>query len=81
MTDQQRERAPGEPRSCLGCRHFVNDPEELEKVFPEILILSSTYGSTRAEAGVCALTETFRDPRFVCESYEPHPRTPPPSLP
>ena len=70
MNDEQGRRSSGKPRSCVGCRHFIDDPEALEKAFPGILILSSTYGSTRAEAGVCTITETFQDPRFVCERYE-----------
>jgi len=57
--------------SCARCRHFHDDPTELENMFPGILILSSTYGSTRGRAGVCSIDETFHDPHRACEDFVP----------
>ncbi len=57
--------------SCAQCRHFCDDPAELEKMFQGILILSSTYGSTRARAGVCAIDQTFHDPEPACDNFAP----------
>ncbi len=57
--------------TCKKCQHFRNDPHELEKMFPNILILSSTYGSTRGPAGVCAIHETFHDPEPACLDFLP----------
>lgn len=56
-------------QTCKGCKHFSDDPHELEKMFPSILILSSTYGSTRARAGICAIDQTFHDPEPACPDF------------
>ena len=55
--------------TCKTCRHFCDDPFELEKLFPSILILSSTYGSTRGPAGICAIDQTFHDPEPACADF------------
>jgi len=55
--------------TCKKCRHFRDDPFELEKMFPSILILSSTYGSTRGSAGVCRIHETFHNPEPACSDF------------
>ncbi len=63
-------------KSCAQCRHFCDDPQELESLFEGILILSSAYGSTRGRAGVCAIHQRFHDPEAACEDFvdrsEPH---------
>ncbi|RLE29536.1 MAG: hypothetical protein DRJ61_14315 [Acidobacteria bacterium] len=58
-----------EVMTCKKCRHFRDDPLELEKMFPSILILSSTYGSTRGNAGVCWIHETFHNPEPACPDF------------
>jgi len=40
-------------------------------MFPGILILSSTYGSTRGRAGVCGIDQTFHDPEPACPEFDP----------
>lgn len=57
------------PETCKTCKHFSDDPHELEKMFRSILILSSTYGSTRARAGICAIDQTFHDPEPACADF------------
>ncbi len=57
--------------TCKKCRHFRDDPHDLEKMFPSILILSSTYGSTRGHAGVCRIHETFHNPEPACPNFLP----------
>lgn len=55
--------------TCSACRHFTNDPAELERVLTGILILSSTYGSTRGSAGICGVTGRFHDPVAACSDF------------
>ncbi len=55
--------------TCGGCRHFVDDPAELERALTGILILSSTYGSTRGRAGICGVTGRFHDPLVACDEF------------
>jgi hypothetical protein len=43
------------PASCGTCRHFENAPQEIERHYPGMTAMSSAYGSTRGEDGICAL--------------------------
>jgi len=52
--------------SCRQCRFFVDDPHQLERAFPGILVLSSMYGSTRGDSGICTLRDTFQGPETDC---------------
>ena len=62
--------APGSRVTCKSCRHFVDDPAELEKAFAGIGALSSAYGSTRGRAGICWMDDTFHDPIPACAEFE-----------
>lgn len=57
--------------SCGDCRLFVDDPHELERAFPGILILSFTYGSARGDSGICSKTEIFCALQPACEAFVP----------
>jgi hypothetical protein len=56
--------------TCRDCRYFVDDPHQLERMFPGILALSSTYGSSRGDSGVCLREEIFLAPEPRCEEFE-----------
>ena len=56
--------------SCGQCRFFVDDPHRLERIFPGILVLSSMYGSSRGDSGICTVRETFQAPESGCEQFE-----------
>lgn len=60
------------PITCSSCQFFVDDPHALEKAFPGILILSSTYGSTRGDSGICEVRDTFQRPLPACEQFLSH---------
>jgi len=62
-----------ESRTCAECRYFQDDPAALERSFPGILVLSSSYGSTRGRAGICAVRNTFQDPEVACREFELRP--------
>jgi hypothetical protein len=62
------------PPDCKNCQLFVNDPDELERAFPGLTILSSASGSTRGQAGICLARHTFQDPEPACPEF--HPRRP-----
>ncbi len=55
---------------CSQCRHFSNSPAEIEEAFPGLNILSSAYGSVRADAGICSLHDLFLTPRHQCADFE-----------
>ena len=60
----------GATAACGGCRHFMDDPADLEKVFVGIGALSSAWGSTRGRAGICAKDDSFHDPIPACSEFE-----------
>jgi hypothetical protein len=59
--------------SCTSCRHFIDDPEVLEDELKGLTILSSAYGSTRANAGICRVLNRFLEPVSAseCDDFEP----------
>lgn len=61
--------------TCSHCVHFEDDPEHLEHLWEGINIVSSTYGTTRGNSGICAVKETFHYPRPAewCEDFELRP--------
>ncbi|MGD8441480.1 MAG: hypothetical protein PVG53_13190 [Holophagae bacterium] len=48
--------------SCRDCIHFEDDPAEIERRLPGIVILGSAWGSTRGDAGLCGALDRFHDP-------------------
>jgi hypothetical protein len=59
--------------NCNQCRHFINNPEILEEELKGLTILSSAYGSTRANAGICQKLSLFLEPVMAteCGQFEP----------
>jgi hypothetical protein len=56
---------------CAACRFFTGAPAALERAIPGVNILSSTYGSVRADTGLCQRHVSFttaRDP--ACPQFE-----------
>jgi hypothetical protein len=66
-------RARSEPVNCWSCLHFVDDPRQLERALPGLTILSSAWGSTRGNAGLCARYGTWQDPVTGCEQFAARP--------
>ena len=55
--------------SCGGCRHFVVTAEEFEREVPGLKILSSAFGSVRADTGLCRQREIFCVPSHTCPAW------------
>jgi hypothetical protein len=59
-----------EPRgNCSSCRHFRNDPRELEKAFPGLTSLGSGDGSTRAQDGLCLRHDRYLAASSICADF------------
>lgn len=56
-------------RTCSDCAKFTDDPVEIEALFVGMTALSSAYGSTRGDAGVCSVTNLFQNPIPACEEF------------
>jgi len=55
---------------CGGCRHFVAAAADLEREVAGLKILSSAYGSVRAETGLCLLRDFFCVPDHGCPEWQ-----------
>ena len=58
------------PLVCARCRHFGNHPAMIERRYNGLTAMSSAYGSTRAEDGICALHELFVSAGDGCARFE-----------
>ncbi|SPJ15225.1 hypothetical protein SBBP2_1510001 [Burkholderiales bacterium] len=57
-------------RSCGGCRHFLVAAKALESAVPGLKILSSAFGSVRADTGLCQLRDFFCVPDHRCPHWQ-----------
>ena len=56
---------------CAACRFFAGAPGALERAIPGVNILSSTYGSVRADTGLCERHGVFTTARSAaCPQFE-----------
>jgi hypothetical protein len=60
-------------QTCGGCEHFVAAADELEREVAGLKILSSAYGSVRANTGLCRLHDIFCVPEHGCTGWRPPP--------
>jgi len=56
---------------CANCREFVDDPVRIEAELPGITILSSAYGDTRGDQGLCSLHQQLVTPGLTCSAFSP----------
>ena len=56
--------------SCRQCEHFVTDPKELETFIPGLNIVSSAYGSVRADTAYCKSNDIFLTPIPACHAFK-----------
>lgn len=54
---------------CATCRWFESDPAAIEAALPGLTILSSAYGSARADAGLCSKRDLFLSEKESCEDW------------
>jgi hypothetical protein len=56
---------------CAACRFFTGAPAALERAIPGLNILSSAYGSVRADTGLCQRHDVFVTARSTaCPHFE-----------
>ncbi|MEG3619807.1 hypothetical protein V5T82_15180 [Magnetovibrio sp. PR-2] len=56
--------------ACMTCQSFVDDAEALEREIAGVNILSSAYGSVRADTGWCRRWDRFCVSASVCDEYQ-----------
>jgi hypothetical protein len=57
--------------TCCQCGHFVIDPEALEAMIPGLNIVSSAYGSVRADTAYCEFKDIFLTDAPACTAFKP----------
>jgi hypothetical protein len=55
--------------ACMGCRHFMHEPQSLERALPGLASLSSAYAAVRSHDGVCRLHERYVAWSSSCGRY------------
>jgi hypothetical protein len=50
--------------------HFVIDPKELETLIPGLNIVSSAYGSVRADTAYCKFKDVFLIYALACPNFD-----------
>jgi len=56
-------------QSCYKCNYFIVEASELENQVKGLNIVSSAYGSVRADTGLCSLHEAFVINSSVCANF------------
>ena len=56
---------------CANCAEFLDDPKQLESELPGITILSSAYGDTRGDQGLCCRHQRLVTPNLTCAAFRP----------
>jgi hypothetical protein len=56
---------------CRACVHFRNSPAFLEAIFPGMSAMSSAWGSTRAEDGLCLKHDRYLSADAGCADFTP----------
>jgi hypothetical protein len=54
---------------CLGCSHFMHEPQILERALPGLSSLSSAYAAVRADDGLCSVHERYVAGSSSCTRY------------
>jgi hypothetical protein len=55
--------------TCRECGRFVQDAQGLERALPGLNILSSAFGSVRADTGMCRASDTMITPHLACAEF------------
>jgi hypothetical protein len=56
-------------RTCRECHFFTSEPGELERALPGLNVLSSAYGSVRADTAICEHRCIFITPAPACPDF------------
>jgi hypothetical protein len=57
-------------RACRGCHHFLGRSRELEAELPGLTILSSAFGDSMGDQGLCRLHERLVPPGHTCPEFK-----------
>lgn len=60
---------PPADRQCRACAHFADDREAVERELPGLLTLSSAFGDSWGDAGLCRVHSVMLLPFNTCEAF------------
>jgi hypothetical protein len=55
--------------ACRQCKHFHNQPLEVEAALPGLSSLSSAYAAVRCSDGICAVHERYVTASSFCPAF------------
>jgi hypothetical protein len=61
-------RLPDSP-ACKRCKHFQNQPSQVEAALPGLSSLSSAYAAVRCSDGICAVHERYVAASSICVAF------------
>jgi hypothetical protein len=56
--------------SCGRCRHFQNEPLQVEAGLAGLSSLSSAYAAVRCSDGICTVHERYIAASSICSAFE-----------
>ncbi|QJU58348.1 hypothetical protein HL653_11665 [Sphingomonas sp. AP4-R1] len=62
-------RQPAE--GCVSCRHYSNDPHQMEAALPGLSAMASAQSSVWASSGLCLRLDRVINGRRRCAAFEP----------
>jgi hypothetical protein len=57
--------------TCRDCKFFIVEPRQLEEAIPGLRILSSAFGSVRADTALCDYDGVFITAMPACRHFHP----------
>jgi hypothetical protein len=55
--------------SCAECKHFQNQPSQVEAALPGLSSLSSAYAAVRCSDGICAVHARYVAASASCPAF------------
>jgi len=63
--------SPMRNSTCRDCKFFIVEPHQLEDAIPGLRILSSAFGSVRADTALCNYDGVFITAMPACRHFHP----------
>jgi hypothetical protein len=60
---------PARGGSCATCRHFNDQPSDIEAALPGLSSMSSAYAAVRSSDGLCGTHDRYVAASSLCAGY------------
>ena len=59
------------PGICHDCRHFIDEPSQIEAMIPGLTAMGSARASVRSDDGICDVHDRMVSARDGCDRFSP----------